>query len=362
MRGFSGSYAPSDVTFLLKCLDLAPVERAEKERLIQSGARHYSEMIGREELPDADYFALFDQALAANATWMAQDVLRLARRLLSARHEGLTLVSLARAGTPVGVLLRRCLAEHFGVDAPHYSISVIRDRGVDAVALNHILSHHAPHTLAFIDGWTGKGVIARELARSLTRFNAATGHALRPELFVLCDLAGVAAGAGSSRDYLIPSAILNAVVSGLVSRSILNESIGPEDFHGCLTYPQWAAEDRSRSFVEHILAVLRAEAAQWLAEPLPMHDTTRLAAESQALLAHIAHRYDVADPHLIKPGIGEATRVLLRRVPRLLLVRDVASPNVRHLIRLAEQQGVPVHADAPPPLEALAIIQSQSQD
>jgi hypothetical protein len=362
MNCFSGSYQPGDVTFLLKPLHVQPVARAEKERLIQSGSRHYSEMIGREELPDADYFALFDEALAGNAGAMAHDVFRLARHLVSARRDGLTLVSLARAGTPVGVLLRRCLAEHFGVDAAHYSISVIRDRGVDAVALRHILRHHAPQTLAFVDGWTGKGVIARELARSLSQFNAGTGHALRPELFVLCDLAGVATAAGSSQDYLIPSAILNAVVSGLVSRSILNEQIGPDDFHGCLTYPQWAAEDRSRRFIEHVLSALRAGVGRFRAEPPQPYDTVELAARSDAMLAHVARQYGVGDVNLIKPGIGEATRVLLRRVPRLLLVRDAGNPAVRHLIRLATQQGVPVLEKAPPPLEALAIIQSQSQD
>ncbi len=33
-------------------------------------------------------------------------------------------------------------------------------------------------------------------------------------------------------------------------------------------------------------------------------------------------RYGIGDVNLIKPGIGEATRVLLRRVPRLLLLRE----------------------------------------
>ena len=45
---FSGSYDPDDVTFLLKPVRLEPTAVAEKERLIQSGRRHYSEMISRE--------------------------------------------------------------------------------------------------------------------------------------------------------------------------------------------------------------------------------------------------------------------------------------------------------------------------
>jgi hypothetical protein len=43
------------------------------------------------------------------------------------------IASLARAGTPIGVLLLRTLRAQ-GVPAVHYSISIIRDRGIDRVA------------------------------------------------------------------------------------------------------------------------------------------------------------------------------------------------------------------------------------
>ncbi|MET0580907.1 MAG: cysteine protease StiP domain-containing protein, partial [Pseudoxanthomonas sp.] len=238
-----GSYLADDVRFLLKPLALAPVSIAEKERLIQTGQRHYSELIGREQLPSPEYFSLFEQAVERNAASMARDLMRLARHIVAARGKDITLVSFARAGTPVGVLLRRTLARYFGVDAPHYSVSIVRDRGVDAVALDFILSRHAPDSMVFVDGWTGKGAIARELVRSLEAFNASRRRAIPAQLFVLCDLAGQAFAAGSSDDYLIPSAVLNSTVSGLVSRSILNGHIGPTDFHGCLLYPEWQAQD-----------------------------------------------------------------------------------------------------------------------
>ncbi|MES2902001.1 MAG: cysteine protease StiP domain-containing protein, partial [Pseudomonadota bacterium] len=49
---FSGSYRSGDVTFLLKPLAMADfVDVAEKEKLIQSGQRHYSEMLSPESLP-----------------------------------------------------------------------------------------------------------------------------------------------------------------------------------------------------------------------------------------------------------------------------------------------------------------------
>src|SRR5688572_6833508 len=108
-RGFSGSYLAEDVTFLLKPVELAPTEIAEKERLIQSGQRHYSEMLSAESRPDDTYLALFEHALAVNRERFAADVARLARMLDVRRDGQIVLVSLARAGTPVGVLLRRAL-------------------------------------------------------------------------------------------------------------------------------------------------------------------------------------------------------------------------------------------------------------
>ncbi|MEJ8848385.1 cysteine protease StiP domain-containing protein [Variovorax rhizosphaerae] len=358
-----GSYAAEDVRFLLKPLTLAPItDTAEKERLIQTGQRHYSEMIGREHLPTPEYFSLFEQAVESNAATMARDLMRLARHIVKARGRNITLVSFARAGTPVGVLLRRTLARYFGIDASHYSVSIVRDRGVDAVALDFILSRHASESIVFVDGWTGKGAIARELVRSLASFNASRSLAIPAQLFVLCDLAGQACAAGSSDDYLIPSAVLNSTVSGLVSRSILNEQIGPQDFHGCLLYTEWQAQDRSRWFIDRIAQALHGDADRYLAEPLPPHDAARLRGQSHALLERLARTYDIANINLIKPGIGESTRVLLRRVPRLLLLRDRTEPATAHLAWLAERAHVPIELDPGLQVRAVAVIKTLGED
>lgn len=361
--GFSGSYAAGDVCFLLQRLTLQPIDDVlEKERLIQSGAAHYSELIGREALPTADYLALFYAAVEANAARMAADLLRLTSQIRAARGANITLVSLARAGTPVGVLLRRLLARLCGVDVPHYCISIIRDRGVDAHALDHILARHAPDSLVFVDGWTAKGTIAGELARSLADFNATRGTRLAAELFVLCDLSGQAHASGSTDDYLIPSALLNATVSGLVSRTILNDQIRPGEFHGCLFHADWRASDLSCWFVDRVESDLLERADLPLAEPLPEPDDTfsaqRLRARTRmrTLVHTLSRRHDVNDPQLIKPGIGEATRALLRRAPRLLLLRDPSLPEVRHLVHLARERQVAVQADATLGVHAVAVI------
>lgn len=355
---FSGSYRSDDVQFLLKRLPLADfVDVEHKERLIQSGQRHYSEMLSPESLPSARYLQVFRDACDANLARMAQDCLSLAR-LIAARRDGpITLVSLARAGTPVGVVLKHVLERGLRRPATHYSVSIIRDRGIDQVALEHILAQgHAPESIVFIDGWTGKGVISRELASAVTAFNAAHGTAIDAGLYVLSDLAGSAACAASCDDYLIPSSILNATVSGLISRSILNDAIGPGDYHGCVYYGQFETADQSQQFADALVEKALAHSA--LKASVAPVDKAGAARVSSDYMQAALRQHGISDVNLVKPGIGEATRVLLRRSPRLLIVRDAGAAEVAHLLVLAQEKNIPVKLDADLPYHAVSLIRS----
>jgi hypothetical protein len=356
---FSGSYRPNDVTFLLKQLPLADfVDVADKEALIQSGRRHYSEMLSPERLPSKRYLDVFDEACRANGARMAGDCVHLAALIAGRRDGAVTLVSLARGGTPVGVVLKRLLERVHGRAATHYSVSIVRDRGIDANALRHILAQgHGAGSIVFVDGWTGKGVIARELAASIDRFNREYEVTIDGGLHVLSDLAGAASVAASCDDYLIPSSILNATVSGLVSRSVLNDAIGPGDFHGCVSYDAFAPHDRSQAFVDELERL--ALAHTYTAPPAAV-DTRAAAACSHAYIEAAMRRYGIDDVNLVKPGIGEATRVLLRRVPRLLVLREAAASATAHLRLLAEEKQVPVEIDAALPYQAVSLIRSAS--
>ncbi|MBP1203540.1 hypothetical protein JOD97_001554 [Duganella sp. 1411] len=358
---FSGSYHGDDVRFLLKPLALASfVDVPDKERLIQSGRRHYSEMLSRESLPSARYLDVFGQACAANLERMARDCVTLAGLIARRRAGAITLVSLARAGTPVGVVLKRLLGGVLGRDVAHYSLSIIRDRGIDRVALEYILAQgHAPESIVFVDGWTGKGVIAAELHASVAAFNAAHGCDIDSGLYVLSDLAGVAACAAAHDDYLIPSSILNATVSGLVSRSILNDAIGPDDFHGCVYYAEFEPQDQSRAFADRLVALAQKWAENGGADVAATDAARATAARvSRDYMEAAMQRHGIADRNLIKPGLGEATRVLLRRTPDRLIVRDAASADVAHLLVLAREKDVPVHLDSELPYQAVSIIRS----
>lgn len=358
---FPGSYREGEVNFLLTRLQAQEfTDVADKERLIQSGRRHYSQMLSPESVPSSRYMAVFEDACRANNARMAADCLRLAALIDARRAGAITIVSLARAGTPVGVVVTRLLREVFQREAAHYSVSIVRDRGIDAAALRHILaSGHAAESIVFVDGWTGKGAIARELALSVSAFNATQSAKIDNGLYVLSDLAGAAACAASGDDYLIPSSILNATVSGLVSRTVLDERIGPDDFHGCVYYGEFAPHDQSRRFADALVALAVAHAEAGLPDAVVL-DARQAADRSRSYLADAMARYGILDVNLIKPGIGEATRVLLRRVPRLLVLRRPGTPDVRHLEVLAEEKQVPVAIDPALPYHAVSLIRSAS--
>jgi len=355
---FTGSYSASDVEFLLTPIEIEDTPVALKEALIQSGRRHYSEMLSHESLPSEAYLQLFHDAIALNGRRMAEHLLLLAKRIDALRQSSITLVSLARAGTPVGVLLKHVLKRHFGRDAAHYSISILRDKGLDQQALRTILRRHAQESLVFVDGWTGKGVIARQLAASLADFADSDGIRIPADLFVLTDLSGAAAVAASNEDYLIPSCVLNATVSGLISRSIWRHEIsGPASFHGCTYYKEFEPYDLSQYFIEAMLSQVEAvHRESGIREPEAPPDQEALQAASLDFLRGIAERYRLSHYNYIKPGIGEATRVLLRREAGRLLLRNRDSEATRHLLWLAESKALPVEEHKDLPYLAAALI------
>jgi hypothetical protein len=359
---FSGSYDHDQVEFLVKVLprtDFVSIEN--KEKFIQTGAKHYSQMLSLEKLPSDEYIHLFNQALSINSKRMAIDCLVLASKINSNRPEGMiTLVSLLRAGTPVGVITKKILEAVFKRRVAHFSISIMRDIGIDINALSYILQQDgvSDQSLVFVDGWTGKGVIAGELTNSIARFNAANLTAIDSGLYVVADIAGKAKFSASYEDYLIPSCILNATVSGLVSRTVCNEQIAGSDFHGSFYYADFSKHDKSKLFVKIISDVAIQHAITHGVPDTSTPDLIMLNKISDNFVQQIMEKYSVNDKNLIKPGIGEATRVLLRRIPKLLIVKDVTSTDVAHLVNLVKQKSIKIAMDASMPYQAVSLIGS----
>ncbi|WP_067695216.1 phosphoribosyltransferase [Nocardia jejuensis] len=340
-----GSYAPDEVAWLLKDLSAADLEAdvAEREQRIQAGEAHYAESLPIEFQPDAAYRELFDTVLEQSAERLALAVATVSELVVAERGEEIVLVSLARAGTPVGVLMRRWLATR-GIDAPHYAVSIVRDRGIDSVALDYLARHHDSANIVFVDGWTGKGAITHELADALEEYHAAGGARFNPDLAVLADPGACVSTYGTRDDFLIASACLNSTVSGLVSRTVLNDTlIGPGDFHGAKFYRELAADDVSGRLLDAVTArfdTVRPLVAENLAAVVDSDRTPTWA--GWASVEKVREAYGISSVNFVKPGVGETTRVLLRRVPWRVLVREADAPEHAHIRMLAAARDVPV--------------------
>ncbi|WP_235001912.1 phosphoribosyltransferase [Actinacidiphila paucisporea] len=350
-----GSYAPDEVGWLLKDLSDVPLEAPteEREEAIQSGGAHYAESLPVEYQPSPEYQDLFKAALATSAERIARAVGAVTELVLAERGPDAVLVSLARAGTPVGVLMRRWARHTHGLDLPHYAVSIVRGRGIDRAALSWLAAHHDPADAVFVDGWTGKGAITRELADAMADFPG-----FRPEIAVLADPGGCVSTYGTRDDFLIPSACLNSTVSGLVSRTVLRaDLIGPGEFHGAKFYRDLAGADVSALFLDTVTAAFDT-VGDGVAE-----DVKSLRSQDRsptwagwAAVERISEEYGIGDINLVKPGVGETTRVLLRRVPWKILAQRGAGADLDHVRLLAAQRGVPVEETDGLPYSCVGLI------
>lgn len=375
----SGSYLASDVTVLLDIVDkdaVADVPVGQKEALIQSGQRHYSDMLTLEHAPSAMHEQLYTQALAQGTPRAASDIANLAYTLHQHFHSTvdikrpLLLVSLVRAGLPVGVLLQRALAD---TDSPyllpsvHYGISIIRDRGLDPVALQLLLDAYPNSPMVFVDGWTGKGAIYQELTRSLDPFST-PAHPHFASIFhqgvdtipllTLADPAGVAWLTASDEDWLIPSGLLNSTVSGLISRSLYT---APQSgLHRSVFYDNLVAADHSLAFVDSIDA-----ARQHLAlSPTCLPTFKQPRYQTAALIDMLATRYQITNRNRIKPTIAEATRAILRRDPERILLATADHPDTVLLRHLCAQRDIDITVLGAEilPYQAITLIKQRATD
>lgn len=322
------TYKDNDVTILLKDITglVTPQPTEEREKLIQSGV-HYSEMLPIEYKPSLAYIGLFFSALNLYSQITANAVAELSQQIVKEKDNPV-LVSLARAGTPIGILIKRYILYKYGIDVKHYTISIIRGKGIDKNAMSFILKHHTPESIQFVDGWTGKGAIQHELNQVINEFKGVS-----PGLAVLSDPALIAEKRGTCDDFLIASSCLNSTVSGLLSRTFYrSDIIGENDFHGAAFYKELSNDDLTYTFIESVVKCFDS------VEAIPKIPACRSGINE---VNKICQDFDITDINLVKPSIGEATRVLLRRVPWKVLVHSLDDyDHLGHLYQLAKEKNV----------------------
>jgi hypothetical protein len=127
----------------------------------------------------------------------------------------------------------------------------------------------------------------------------------------------------------------------------------PKGFDGARSYGR-SQLDRSNVILDTITRhlCLPADAAVVTSEQLAEQRRGADAAVDAA-----ARTWTAGDVSRIRPGIGEAIRMLLRGAPQLLLVRDLRDLHAEPLLVLADELRVPVAVDASLYWRALAIIE-----
>ncbi|MBQ2937909.1 MAG: cysteine protease StiP family protein [Clostridia bacterium] len=338
------SYRSDDVTILLKDISgiITPLSTEEREKLNQTGV-HYSEMLPLEYKPTEKYMEIYNEALQTLSYKTANATAILAKKLYEKYGNKLVLVSLARAGTPIGILLKRFIRFKYNIVVPHYSISIIRGKGIDVNAINYIVDRHGSYGLQFVDGWIGKGAINGVLVEAceLLKTESFKFSSLDSTLAVLSDPAFITDLCGTHEDFLIPSACLNSTVSGLISRTFLrNDIIGPNDFHGAVYYGELELEDKSNEFIDTVSNYFEKINYDYFQDNSSIMQDSKTGIDE---VRNIARDFGILDISKIKPGVGETTRVLLRRVPYCVLLRNLADmQKFPHIKRLCEEKNIPI--------------------
>ena len=209
--------------------------------------------------------------------------------------------------------------------------------------MNYIVENHLAKNIQFIDGWIGKGAInkvLREACNELRKINDVYNE-IDDSLAVVSDPAYLTDLCGTHEDFLIPSACLNSTVSGLISRTFKRDDIISEkDFHGAVYYGELESEDKSNEFLDVVTDYFDKIDINNLNLDMYLRDDGLVGIDE---VKQIAKDFNIPDINKIKPGVGETTRVLLRRVPYKVLVKDKKNfKGFEHIYRLCQEKNVEI--------------------
>ena len=326
------SYKSGQVELLIKDLSgiACPVSIEERDKRVAEGEFERGILIDEYPMSE-EYFNTAKKYIDSYMPNLASCIRILAEKLYAAKGKDLVLVSIIRAGVPVGILLKNYFLKKYHIDVPHYAVSLVK--GLDENAMRYILARHDAENIQFVDGWVGKGTVSKELEESALHYAG-----LHPDLAVLVDPIGISKYYGVCKDIAIPSAPFNAVVTGLVSITVFNnDMISEDDFHGAIYLHNWKDWDISQEFID-------------MAEQSMNYDS--MSGNLQKILfaprkcnkdaCKIFSEENNIPMGLLNPGINEAARAILRRNLEVLYVRNLTDPNIKGIAELAKIKGIPV--------------------
>lgn len=344
-----GTYASEDCVYLLQDMQdlVTPVTQSEKKQQMLSGKKSY-EMIPYEYKVDEVSERTFLRMVEENCESVARYTGILSESIYKVKGRQVVLVSLARGGVPVGVLCKRYFKKIYGINVPHYVISLIRNEGIDIAALRYIEQHHPDSYIQFIDGWTGMGFISSQLEKYVAEYNELYKRNVDPSLGVLVDSSKICQYYGTRDDVVFPCCCLNATVCGMISSIFYDRSvIDHNSFHGALQWNEEIGIDYSNFFVNKVSSYLKKQSS--VMAPIEENYAARC-------LSVVQTDFNVNEKKNIKFGIGESTRAIIRYDLRCLLIKDESNPNLQFILELAKKRNIKVMKYTKTDYECIALI------
>ena len=321
------TYNLNDVEFLLTDVTgkVPQVTVEEKKERVNRGEYPRSILIEEYKM-DKKYL---DTCLQLGQDYIKQTAIavgNLAEQLYKYKTENLVLVSIVRSGIPIGILVKRYLKNKYNIDVYHYAISLIE--GLDKNGMKYILSKHKPEYIQFIDSWTGKGTVTRDVINSAKDYEGVDAS-----LAVLSDCLNLTKYCGIREDIAIPQAPINACITGLVSMPIHNNPfVGKENFDGAIYLEELEEMDVSQKYLD-----LVEKEFDYSCNANGYTDNIEKVEE----ITKIAKDYNVNLSQL-NPGINEAARAILRRKVAKLLVKNKNDFQVKEIIELAKLKNIEI--------------------
>lgn len=305
------TYLKSDVNLL--CTDIEtriiPMSIHKREKLIRLGTNP-CELLARERTPTYSDEKIYNWAMAIYKKKIADAVREVSEQIYIRKGKEVVLVSLARAGISIGVLIKRYLEQRYNLNIPHYSMSIVGTNGMDINALKYILKKHSPDLIQFVDGWTGKGYIQKKLKENLLDYPQ-----IDSDIAVLYDPGYITDIAGTHEDILVPSATLNATVSGLLSRAVDNKDIMKKDeYFGAVFFSNLMKMDKTYDFINGISREFNFFGCNYDCR------RKRKWYNVNSIIESIINTYGIADVRQIKPGLCETFRSINRKKPDFVLI------------------------------------------
>jgi len=247
----------------------------------------------------------------------------------------LVFVSILRAGVFIAQGLARRMKRYGYSEPPVVAIGLFHEAGFDFSAFSSVLKDYPGHFPVFVDGWTGRGVVARELKRAYAVFiknHQVTGLPAEPMLATLVDPGHHSDLYAMDRDTPVPCAHFTAPEVFGFSRAFIKS---PVDMWYAYNYPQKYFDP---NMVGAWLGIFDQEVR---VSPMTGANSPQVLSE---LLEDIA-RCTGTLPGQWKVNVNEVVRSFVNRSPKELLIgvpEEKAEFTVPDLLYLSKRAGIPV--------------------